>query len=321
VSSLQRFVLAVAMAGCTKAVDEQQPPVVVPARDATVVDTAALTRHFLQCWEAYNTGSWGAYRACFAALRRFEQPGLNVLEVDEMIEDAKRRRSDGERAEVELVIGTDLDVIGVIRLGKRHVVEIAKYDDHGRMTRYERYYDAAINHSATPTMPAIATTRRVVIGMDTPAERQNYDIIERLINQWGRPGTKVFEDLLADDLSWSEPWFDKSLDRSRVLENMRLLRTGMDPWEWGVNTEYCAGDFVVVRGELSGNPRKAIPSMGITAPAVPKSYRRFEIPVVAIFKLANGKVVAASLLWQTTTLYEQLGVAPRTTPLSVSGGR
>jgi hypothetical protein len=305
-----RWVLGIALvvASCTKARDDQpQPPPVTPApvHDPDQPPTTqTLASQFDRCWGHYNAARWDAYKGCFAPNTRIELPGLNesLFDVDEIIAEAKQHPD--ERAELALVVGADTTIIGVVRLGKRHVVDVVEYDTHGRVAREQRYFDASIPRS-TPL--AIGATKRVVIGSGARSEQENAAVVGQLVDAWGGP---PFADRLAGDLAWSEPWFEGNLDKARVLAHVNATSTIDQALR--VTTTWFAGDFVVVRGKLEGRVDKSIPALGI---ATPVKDRRFDVPFVAIFELAGGKVRAASLVWQTASFYKQIGIAPRTTPL------
>jgi hypothetical protein len=285
-------------------------------RDADT-STPDLARRFEDCWSYYNAGDWAAYRRCFARDARIEQPGLDdrILDVDMMIAEAKQRRTAEGRVDLALVLHADTTVIGVVRAGNRDVVEVVSCDDHGSITRHERYYDASIARSGRLPITTPTPTQRTAVGIGSAAEKANLYATERLVDVLGQlPKAATFDDVLAANVAWSEPWFDTNLDKAGVTAYVQMLHARIENYKLELGSTWTAGDFVALRGSLEGQPRDALPTLGINA-VDRKAHHRFTVPVVAIFKLDHGKVAAASLFFQTASFYRQLGVAPRTAPL------
>ncbi|MEO8704184.1 MAG: ester cyclase [Kofleriaceae bacterium] len=334
-----RFVLAIVLLGCkARHEDIPAPPtsngsalISMQAIDAGGQVAKPLAARYAECIELANAAKWDDFKGCYTPQTKFEQPGLgDPHSLGEELGERKNARiafpDEHHDTQLIMVAGNTVVAIETIKAtnsksltGPTSTIEatnkragillgqVVTFDETGRGTSDAAYFDVTTIVTQMGKSKALARSpdlkpwspKVTVVASFDAREQANAKTIADYAAAFTKHDAKAVGALLADTVVWSEQPIDTDFDKPATLGHFAALWAGFSDLKLAHANTWAAGEYVAAAGTLEGTNDGELAGSA-------KTGKRVTIPILGVYKLADGKIVAAWLFWQRQGLSAQL---------------
>jgi predicted ester cyclase len=283
-----------------------------------------MAQRYEDCWAAWNANDWQKFSQCYTTGAVVESPGSGQPAIegrDAILKQAsteQKAMAPDLHAEVGLVLVNGSTVVGLVALhghvaGKATGIlfgTIVHFDETGTMFDHEwAYMDAltlvhqGMTDGKTPVRASLEQPpmpHTVVIAKDDSGERDNVRALDGLLAAYNKHDTKAFGDSFTDDAVFSDEAEPTDRDKKTVAERARPAWQAMPDARLTATTTWAAGDYVAAIGTFDATDDH-------DSELHKKTGKKASVPVLLVTKLDHGKVSRAWELYQSMSLFEQLG--------------
>ena len=296
--------------------DSGSAPVANPAQ--------ALAQRYEDRWTAWNANAWTKFGDCFARGAVVESPGSGQSAHsgrDAIVKQAATEQKvdmPDARADVGLVLVSGSTVVGLVALhghgaaGKAVGIALATvdhFDDTCVIDHEWTYMDSlTLIRQITPDPPHVARspidkppmTHTVVIANDDAAEQTNARALDALLAAYDQHDAKAWDAMLADDVVWSDAAEPTDRNKKTVIRDVQPIWQAMSDARLTATSTWAAGDYVAAVVTFDGtNDRDS----SLHA----KTGKKASLPEWLVVRLDHGRVKAGWILYQSASLFSQLG--------------
>ncbi|MBX3156691.1 MAG: ester cyclase [Deltaproteobacteria bacterium] len=249
------------------------------------------------------------------------------------------------RADVQLAIASGRDVVAIVRVAGTHTGVVAAgpeartggfdvplrdapatnkkfgylsanvitFDDANRIDSETRFFDAATQLGqlgvTKASVRAIAEPwpagKQILVPRGDDAERANQAAYGRFNEALNRHDTAAIGNALADNLVWSEQASPSDRDRKGYLAHLAQLWRSYSDLRFGALKVWAAGDYVIAVESFAGRNDGDLPGPKGGGP-IPRTLATVNLPMLAVYRFAHGKIAQAWTFHQSTGLAAQL---------------
>lgn len=133
-------------------------------------------------------------------------------------------------------------------------------------------------------------------------EEQNKALFRKGVEEWNKRNSEYFRDAYAPDYVYFYPsGTSKSMSREEVIEMMRMLWSAFPDCIWNIKELVAVGDVVVSRNTFKGTHKGTFMN-------IPATGNKFELNLMNMSRVKNGKIVEEREEYDGLTLMQQLGM-------------
>jgi len=136
-------------------------------------------------------------------------------------------------------------------------------------------------------------------------EEQNKEIIFKGAEEKNKKNAGYFMDLYSPDYVYFYPsGTSKPMSREEVIEEMRMIWSAFPDCIWSIEELVTVGDVVVSRSTVKGTHKGTFMN-------IPATGNKFELNLINMSRMKNGKVVEEREDYDSLSLMQQLGMELR----------
>ena len=133
-------------------------------------------------------------------------------------------------------------------------------------------------------------------------EEQNKKIVLKGAEEKNKKNAEYFMDVYAPDYVYFYPsGASKSMSRGEVIDEMRMIWAAFPDCIWNIEESVAVGDLVVSRSIVKGTHKGTFMN-------IPATGNKFELNLINMSRLKNGKVVEEREDYDSLGLMQQLGM-------------
>jgi ketosteroid isomerase-like protein len=283
-----------------------------------------MAQRFDDCWAAWNANDWQKFGGCYTSGAVVEAPGSGQPAIegrDAILKQASTEQkglAPDMRAEVGVVLVNGSTVVGLVALhghagGKPVGIlfgTVVHFDETGTQFDHEwAYMDAltlvhqAVADAKTPTRAALEQApmpRAVVTAKDDSSERDNVRVLDAVLAAYNKHDAKAFGDSFTDDVVFFDAAEPTDRDKKTVADRTKPVWQAMPDARLTATTTWAAGDYVAAVGTFDATDDH-------DSDVHKKTGKKASLPFLLVVKVDHGKVSRAWELYQSMSLFQQLG--------------
>jgi steroid delta-isomerase-like uncharacterized protein len=133
-------------------------------------------------------------------------------------------------------------------------------------------------------------------------EDQNKEIVHKGAEEKNKKNAEYFMDVYAPDYVYFYPsGTSKSMSREEVIEEMRMIWSAFPDCTWNIEELVAVGDVVVSRTTVRGTHKGTFIN-------IPATGNKFELNLINMSRVKNGKIVEEREDYDSLGLMQQLGM-------------
>ncbi|HEY1549004.1 MAG TPA: ester cyclase [Kofleriaceae bacterium] len=307
-----------------------------PPPKALTGDDAVKRYH--DCWADWAAAKWDDLKGCYAKDAVLDAPGSKLGSIDGNaaiveLDKSSRIAFPNETADSQLVMVNGKKMIGVaLVMGKQtgtlklpshdlpatnnqfgvYTAQVITFDDSGTVTHESDYADkstmigqlkASKDHPVRAAATKLAMPEQIAIAKDDAHEKANLATYQQLDDAFNKHDLKAFSALLTDSATWSDQAMAKDQSKKDLATSMPEMWKAFSDVKLTPGDVWAAGDYVAATETFNGTNDGDMPAMHLK-----KTGKKVSMPVLAIYKLDNGKVSAGWLFYEGGDFARQLGI-------------
>lgn len=297
-----------------------------------------IAKRFDDCWKQWGIAKWDAVQDCYTSDASFDTPGSGMPGVTGnasivALMQSRRTAFSDEKGQTQLVLVDGRKLVGITLLtGKNtgpmktpmgespatgksiglYMGQVLRFDDKGKITNESDYLDhATLEHQLEPdnghpsrsAIEKLTIPAQTVVAKDDAAEKANLGIAKQFVDGFNKHDDKALAGLIADDAVWSDRTQPKNMTKKQLISHLGLLWKGFSDLKIAGADSMAAGNYVTTTASFEGTNDGDLPVMHVK-----KTGKKVSVPVLIVHEFAGGKVKAAWLFYQSTSLASQLGM-------------
>jgi steroid delta-isomerase-like uncharacterized protein len=133
-------------------------------------------------------------------------------------------------------------------------------------------------------------------------EEQNVAVVNRVFDELNKKNAEYFMDVYAPGYVYFYPsGTSKSMSREEVIEEMRMIWSAFPDCTWNIEELVAVGDVVVSRTTVRGTHKGTFIN-------IPATGNKFELNLINMSRVKNGKIVEEREDYDSLSLMQQLGM-------------
>jgi steroid delta-isomerase-like uncharacterized protein len=133
-------------------------------------------------------------------------------------------------------------------------------------------------------------------------EEQNKEIVRKGAEEKNKRNAEYFMDVYAPDYVYFYPsGTSKPMSREEVIEEMRMIWAAFPDCTWNIEEMVAGGDVVVSRTIVRGTHKGTFMN-------IPPTGNKFEVNLINMSRVKNGKIVEEREDYDSLGLMQQLGL-------------